>query len=400
MVADDSTADVIRRGWAAVSEQPLTIEVMGKGSRLDSFDVDQLLEAAKKSDILWVPHFAIPDLVAAGGVDSFKDDSTLDAVNAMLPAIRNGLTQYAGEVHCIPLGPTLPVVMSVDSVASIQSWQGYDKAVTETWKGKAAEPTSEGWAGMMFLWRCGNIVDRWLFDQNNFDPLITGDDYVAVLEQMKQTHDRYEIKDLSPSEITAMVAGGELRGGISYPIDSQSSNSSALDVTALPRRVDDKITDDVEEALRATSSSEHFSVLFDAMTPVLAISASCRQTASSKTFISWITGGESSGNSRRELPAVFPNTPRIASSESSDGFEYAATRDRILAQPLTLPGLTVLNAPSYYQAIDHAVRACLYQDQPAKNALAEAASTWSKLTDEIGMQQQLKAWRRSRGLRA
>ena len=71
-----------------------------------------------------------------------------------------------------------------------------------------------------------------------------------------------------------------------------------------------------------------------------------------------------------------------------------------LQTPLTMPTLQILNAGQYYHVLEQQVQKCLRGDAAAQEALGEVAEQWRSITNKVGTEKQLRAWRRAQGMRA
>lgn len=82
---------------------------------------------------------------------------------------------------------------------------------------------------------------------------------------------------------------------------------------------------------------------------------------------------------------------------SSDG--YAQFLSRHLANPVTLPSLQLIQGERYYAALDRQVGLAISGAMKPAEALEKVCSEWNRLTDEIGREDQVRAWKRANGLR-
>jgi hypothetical protein len=388
----EDDAEIIRRGWSSISAQELEINVV-PWKRLPGTDAaddfssrwnreGMITEASKASDLFLGPHVLLADLVAAKAIVPMADESTSQWLETCFPALRSGIGNYAGDCFCLPISSAVLALITTDAIDGCQDWAKYDELV-QSWDGRAAEPTAAGWAAMMFLWRAAGQVQRWLFDQKSFQSLIASQDYVDVLNQMKSTCDRYSQKNLTPTEIATLVSSGDWKGGIGFPAVNENQHSAAISYFALP------------------GQDESASILLDTMSPVIALSANCRQSTASKTFIRWICGGDSSATTRNQLPGVFPVSKSVGGKiGASERTPYEALLEARLSQPVPAANFTILRGHQYYKVLDQGVRDCLSGKQTATEALGQVNDQWNALTTEIGAEKQARSWRRAKGMRA
>ena len=380
-VGENEDKDVILRGWGAVAEQPLQIEVVSlERSECGGLE-SAVLEGAKKADVVIYP------LVLVGAarrgdavVEMTTDDlSRLDSeIGPLLTAARNAAARYGGGTYALPLGCSLPALISEAEVESPSSWEAYDRLVAEQWDGAAAEPTAAGWAGTMFLWRSAG-VKNWLFDRENLAPLINTEPYVEALDLMFRTHSRYKEKNRTPDQIWLAVSQGELQGGIGFP-RRRSGGIQDLQLAALPG---------------VTNLSK---VMLDPFSPVISLSASCRQTGVSKRFIQWFCGGEGSVTVRSRVAGM--SDLREDSFSTGALAEYDDWLAGQLQAPLTLPCLQLDHAADYLMVLDQQVVRALDGEVTPQAALDSVAARWNELTSDAGMETQIRAWRMAQGMRA
>ena len=94
---------------------------------------------------------------------------------------------------------------------------------------------------------------------------------------------------------------------------------------------------------------------------------------------------------------------QISQNDTSAGSGGTPSYDRWLADrlasPVTLPTLQIQDSGFYYQALDDQIGRVLQGDAEPAAALAEVARQWQAKTKEIGVDEQLRAWRRAKGMR-
>lgn len=379
-VVEKDDDNVITRGWQAVSEQEIQIDVLAL-SRADPASLaDAVLAGAKKADVVIYPLVLVGEVSRAEAVVEMTADEVKRievGVGSLLPAARNGAARYGGAVYALPLGCALPAVVAQSKVDPLETWEDYDRLVKIQWEGSAAEPTAAGWAGTMFLWRCSGIKD-WLFDRKDLKPLVNTEPYVNSLELMVRTNDRYLKKDQTPDQIWTMVGEGQLQGGIGFPA-RRSLGTANVNVSALPGVVNLS------------------KVVLDPFSPVVSLSASCRQTTASRRFIEWLCGGEGSRAVRGQVAGM--TDPRSVESATGASASYDDWLANQLQAPLTAACPQLNDAPDYLIALDQEVRSALAGEVTAQKALDQVAEQWAELTAAAGMDKQIQAWRMAQGMR-
>ncbi|MAI72614.1 MAG: hypothetical protein CMM01_17140 [Rhodopirellula sp.] len=381
LVGETDDENAISRGWQAVSEQELQIDVLPL-DRADSSGIgDALLARSKKADVAIYPLLLVGEAARNDAVVEMTADEVKRIeleVGPLFPTARNGGARYGGTTYALPLGCALPAVVAQTKVDPLESWEDYDQLVETEWARSAAEPTAAGWAGMMFLWRCSGIKN-WLFERKSLKPLVNTEPYVTSLELMLRTNERYAKKDQTPDQIWALVGEGELAGGIGFPARRSLAKSNAQ-VFSLPGVI------------------ELSRIVLDPFSPVVSLSASCRQTTASKRFIQWLCGGEGSRLVRGQVAGM--TDLRGVASYSGASSPYDEWLAEQLQAPLTAPCPQLNGAPDYLVALDENVRRALNGEVTAQKAMDEVAEQWADLTSAMGRGKQMRAWRMAQGLRA
>ncbi len=384
LVGNDQDAEILTRGWASVISQPLNIETL-EFSRAAAGNLSKLPELAKNSDLLIYPLLAVPDLFAAEALVPLTPEefeAGEEELGRVCAAAKNGAATYAGELVALPLGARLPALITADDVDPLATWADYDRWVGQL-EGAAGEPLAAGWAGAMFLWRAVSTLETsWLFAREGLTPLVDAEPYIEVLTQMKTTAERYQSSRQRPAEIWSRIEAGEIRGGICFPVGS--GDDLQVNVSDLPG------------ALGANR------VLLDPFSPVISISSACRQTAASKEFARWLSGGDGSDSIRRQIPGMTQTRKHPADVRPSDqdAGGYGQWLQRRLEVPITFPSMQLPSGGEYYDDLDQQVGRCIDGEVSPADALAEVAARWKELNRMLGIEKQERAWRRAQGMRA
>ncbi len=387
LLCDQDEADVVERGWTSVSEQPVRISAIPPNRLFGSELISQLVQAAKRNDVLSVPLMAIPELVSLSSIVVLSGDNMSEAVSDLFPALRSGVARYASETYALPIKSSLPAVFAVGSDSPDEpglTWNEYHRWVDSQWNGQCGEPIAGGWAGTMFLWRAVGRSERSLFSRENLQPLIEESSFVDALSLMKKTVDCYEHSRQTPLEIWQRLCDGGCRGGITFPHTEDTEDQSSereFSVIELPN------DGDAESSLGKR--------IFDPWLPVAVMSADCRQSDASKLFLDWISGAEGSRSARQKIA---PSSPVRVSDRDTPRNDYSTWLASQLQSPLTTPTLELLSAGKYYDALELNVMRCLDGKESPVNALAEVAAAWRDITQQVGVEKQLEAWRRAHGM--
>ncbi len=382
-VGSDEDAERLKRSWAAVVEQQLNIMVSPL-SRVDPTTwANDLAEKSSKSDVVIIPLMAVAGLFADEQLLAFRDEDLVawgEQSGDLLQACHTQ-SDYDGNPTVMPLGGQVPALVTAEETDPITTWDQYDQWVQKV-DGKAAEPLAPGWSAAMFLWRAASSIEsEWLFERDTMQPLLESDEYVAVLDQMQQTVSRYSGAAKTPTQIWTELQDGSLDGGIAIEPASKAAESQ-LFVSNLP------------------GPQGENRILLDPMTPVACLASSCRQTAASKQFISWISGGEGSETVRQNLPGF--STVRRSNIQSSERTQkqtsgYQQWLEGRLQTAVTVPPLQLIDAAEYYQTLDRGIIEGLANKADPKQTLLAISKQWNTITKRVGIKTQRAAWRRSAG---
>lgn len=376
---------LLERGWSSISEQPIEIRLVPFSREAITSISDPLRDAFAASDVAIVPLATLASIQHSQAAVALGDSlvqKTSEELGPLYPAVRNGAATIGGTMICLPLGARQSCFVAADTMDRIESWEAYDQIV-QAWGGDAAEPTAEGWLAGSYLVRCVGIRD-WLFQSESLEPLLLDSAYVESLSLMVKTCNRYQNQGQTPEQVWHAISAGEYRGGIAIP-PMNLETPAVLSIHALPgNSTDDR-------------------VLLDPFLPVVTLSASCRQTAIARQFMVWLGGGDGSESVRSQVSGMgMVRMPTAMSSQrgtliSSDG--YAQFLSRHLANPVTLPSLQLIQGERYYAALDRQVGLAISGAMKPAEALEKVCSEWNRLTDEIGREDQVRAWKRANGLR-
>jgi len=430
---DASWGDAINTAWGGIAQQPLAIEVLpfadagesatpiadtGSGAKSDTepkpssdFAV-RVLEALKRNDVAIIPCGLMPDVYESQSLmplgDDVVDDEAL-AADRFFPVIGESLMRWAGNPVAVPLGCLQPSML-VSAGAAAKLGQNGDVALPKTWEEfdqvlqqvardgtAAAEPLAAGAAAKMFLWRASDAAPPvWLFDRVSFQPVLTDQTYVTVLETMRKNVQHYAKSRMTPGEVWNAVASGKLAIALGWP--------AAL---GDPPRVE-SIGDTIANALPLTQPASDAltiasPVLPDADALLAVISSRCRQTVAAKRFLVWLSGGEGSEMIRAAIgpmTAIRSDAAATTGEPSGSGAsDYATFLAERLSSLNLRPTIRLHGYDRYMAVLDREVLACLDGKQTASESLQAVSTAWQSLTAEIGLDRQAKAWRLAQGLR-
>lgn len=288
----------------------------------------------------------------------------------------------------------------------------------ETWHALLL-PLAKGWAGLTFLCHAAAYVrhrDQYsdLFDLDSLDPLIAGPPYVRAMEELAElaAPARARNLELTPTAAFQAVCRGECALALGWPPPVQARRATGM----LEVPVDLEFT----EAPGADAAYSHSTREWDARLPeeslhVTLLGADGRlgsavrgrpHVAAAWEFLLWLSGprwscraaGSSVGTtlfrgSHVRSPGAWVDEMRPTAARSyAITLEAGLTRRPVMLAP-RLPG-----ADRYLSALDRAVRAVIGGEQKPRQALRTAADEWRKITAELGLANQKRAYRASLGL--
>lgn len=374
----DSDKEVLTRGWSAVSQQLLDVTVVDLDRASTAGLIDQIVAAVVSTDVIIYPQLAVAQLHASNLLTPVLEgdfERAEEQDGAFLAALRNGSARFAGRYIAMPLGANQPALITSEPDEVPEDWADY-----HTWVGSldgaVAEPLAGGWAAMMFLWRATSYVTHgWLFARDGLEPQIDGEAYVAALRQMRDTSRLYKIDPTTPEAIWAELESGTLKGGLSFAFGDDPSQG---DLTF------------ANPPMEGPSR-----VLTDPFSPVASLSTKCRQSAASKRFLRWLSGG--AGSVRRQIGGM--TITRKSRPEEQERPYDGWLRQR-LRRPNVIPTLQLLAADEYYAILDQQVTRCLQGEAEPAEVLAETKAVWQRIGERVGLKKQQRAWRQTQGMTA
>ena len=285
-------------------------------------------------------------------------------------------------------GANLFALLSLDPDLSLASWRDYHDWV-QTLDGKAAEPLATGWAASSFLNRCASTISRgWLFDRNSLTPELDQPSYVAVLDQMLATSKLYQGEPKTPMQIWADLRAGKLRVAIGFQTSVREESDS--DAGDIGEQFDISVLDGPRE-------SQSDRIWFDARCPLVAISSGCRQSEAARRLAGWMTGGEGIANVRGQVTEFSATRTAPDGLTDSSSSAYARWLVNRLQTRQVLPSLVLPAADRYHAALDQQIQACLSGNVDPQAALKSVVEQWQAITDQVGREQQVVAWKKVLG---
>ncbi len=289
------------------------------------------------------------------------------------------------------------------------------------WHG-CAEPLAQGWAGRVLLARAAAYVkhrDHYstLFNIDTMAPLIDGAGFVRALEELVADSKLGppNATELDPTAARREFLQGHCALALSWPGHASAGEplpegkNVAVGFVELPGATqvynfaqdkwDHRVADESQRTALLGLAGRLGSVTQQATQPGQAFQ-----------LLAWLSGQDWGGKIgsvssasaattlyrrsqvRAPQPWVDPNTDAAAAQQYARGVQDALSRPAYLFAP-RIPG-----QEKYMAALDVAVEQALAAKQSPAEALQAAAAEWTKITEQLGLEAQRKAYRKSLAL--
>ncbi|WP_149498734.1 extracellular solute-binding protein [Roseiconus lacunae] len=387
IVFDGGTDDAerIRRAYGAAAEQPIEV------SSVDSAKSDQIsaiVQQVQLSDVAVVSQALLGRLINDEAIVDINDD-VFDEIDSRygrsFSAIENSSGRFDGLRWGVAVGAKPLAVLSLDPDLELKTWADHAQWAADL-NGKTAEPLAEGWAAHSFFNRCALQFDRgWLFDRLTLKPSIDQPRYIDALQGLVDTAKVYASTEMTPGGIYNQIRNGVLQGGIGFvapPTESLSDGDAAKEVFDI-------------SATACPNETETERVWLGPQTRLACVSTGCRQTEASRRFIGWLSGGAPQSGALRQTVAIGVTREPIESQQATGG---GNGYDRWVVDQLktsrVVPGPWIPGGMRYYDVLDQEVRSCLASERTPAQALKNVADAWSQITEKLGRDKQLVAWKK------
>jgi multiple sugar transport system substrate-binding protein len=292
-------------------------------------------------------------------------------------------------------------------------------AADATWHG-CIQPLSEGWAGRLLLARAAAYVKHrdhfsTYFEIESMKPLVDGPGYVRALEELvadaKLGPDDPRANDLDAAR-TAFL-GGQAALAIAWPSHQRSTKPPAASVapsfSELPGETDVYNFANATWELRTEADGDRVTLLGLAGRQA-SISANTANSREAFQLLGWLSGKKWGGDigsvssasaattlyRRSQLRAPAPWVD--AGTDTEAARVYGETVRDALSRPSHLFVPRIPGHDRYLASLDAAAAEALAGQATAAEALAKAATAWETITDELGRDEQRRAYRQSLGL--
>ena len=433
---DPELAKSIAREWKSRVGTEITVE---------SITTAQLLESKRvKTDIIIYPSARLGDLVEERSLlplSKYISGKLPGHNKGLLPISKKTEVTWGPEQYAASFGsPQLVLYYRRDIFSELKlqppkTWKDYQQLVTvlsdrktvapwlsspdQPWHA-ATEPLGPGWASVTLLARAAAYVRHpnqysGVFDYLSLEPLIARLPFVRALEELQQATASIPA-DQWPATIDdtrKLFYQGQTAMAISWPslaathlLEQSTNEEDSLGWTLLPgSREVYNASDQTWETLPQQEaahvpllaiSGRLGSVSRNSRQPQFAADSLLRLTSSkwsaSISRLSPFTTMSRSNHLTNPVPWLDTGASAVDANQFTDLFRLANNSSRVMFC-LRIPG-----RDRYLAALDKAVLRVLKKESSASEALADASHEWEEITDQLGRQQQSRAYRQSLGL--
>ena len=437
MVTDDpELAKAIAREWKSRAGTEITVE---------NITTAQLLDSKRfKTDLVIYPAARLGDLVEKRLLLPLPKylSQQLPAHNqGLLPISRTTEVSWGPEQYAASFGsPQLVLYYRRDIFTALKlqppkTWQDYQQLVTtlsdrekvvpwlaepdQPWRA-TAEPLGSGWAAVTLLSRAAAYVRHpnqysGVFDYLSLEPLISRPPFVRALEELQQATSSIPA-DQWPATVDharQLFYQGKTAMALSWPSlaaphqqEESVNEEGSLGWALLPGSRE--VYNASEQAWETIPQQEAAHV------PLLSISGrlgSVSRNSSQPQFAAESLLRLTSSKWSASISRLSPHTTLSRSNhltnptnwldagtstndaiQFTDAFRTASNSSRVMFC-LRIPG-----RDRYLAALDDAVLRVLQNEASASEALADVSHQWEEITDQLGRQEQSRAYRQSLGL--
>lgn len=277
-----------------------------------------------------------------------------------------------------------------------------------------AQPLGKGWAARMFLsrsaaylWEPSRVSS--FFDYSNMSPQISQSPFVRALEEMKVSFSEEDIEH-GPMDVFSDFMAGNTAMAVTWPNNSTTQAepiSFDIAISELPgtsqqydRTNDRWVAFEDENQVRQVTVAGHSGRM-------AAISRSAKNAHLAGLFLGWVASAQYSSQlcPRGADTAPFRKSHTTAAKNWCDArlsettvSQYATSLESALTRSEAYVSIRIPGQEKYMNVLDQHVLECLHGSLEANEALEKVSVAWEKITDEIGREKQIAAYRHSLGI--
>ena len=391
------------------------------------------------------PSGLIGELAERGWIAPLSDDA-LDspefARRDIFDQLRQHEIKWGDATYAAPLGsPPLTLVYRPDLFEKLdakppETWQQYSVLCERLAKSRdalrdpqqdagewapVAEPLGPGWASQILLARAAVYARHRsyfasLFDLESMQPQVASPPFVKALEELVSAAKLGSPKAIehSPADVWKLLRSGQCAMGLTWPSNAsepmaaqttQAASPVLLAAAELPGSVEVYNMGDQAWQARDSTEDKHATLLGVAGRLGSVVKGSAR-SATAMSLLVRLSGSEWSLDISPRSPATTlyrtSQLPRVRawvgesfSEEASAA--YAELVQQSFRRQLSLDSVRLPGRIRYLAALDKAVHAAVSGQRPAADCLAAAADEWHRITQDLGIDNQRRAYWRSLG---
>ena len=440
MVVDDAPlAEAAERQWKAGSKRPIEVAAVS----LEQFQAEHLLQGKPLGvDAIIYPAGMIGELAERNLIVPMPKAAlagSLLAVDDLLPFAKMHETRWGEQTYAVSFGsPQFALMYRSDVFAKLQltppaTWAEYaqlaevlsDRAVLgelvaadAPWSA-TIEPLAAGWASQVLLARAAPYARRrnrysTLWDYSTMEPMIDLPPFVRALEELAEAakYGPADIAKISPHDARRALLAGRCAMALTWPtnataLDDEETTTAGVPLACAELPGSGEVFDFHGSWQQRSSDEDERVPLLSIAGRLGSIAKDSPQPNSAADLLGWLAGeqwsSQISPHSRATTP--FRNQHLKQPVKWVDaGFDQAAARSyadfvrQTNERTTPLVSLRIPGRARYLSALDAAVVAATSGTAEPAAALATAADQWRQISDEIGLDKQRSAYRRSLGL--
>lgn len=288
------------------------------------------------------------------------------------------------------------------------------------------EPLADGWAGLTLLARAAAYAKHrnhfsTLFDMETMDPLIAGAPFIRALDELTAAKKQMpeEALDAAPDQVHEAFLRGRCAMALTWTsaawgndvTDRSAENMSEkeLDIAFVELPGSSEVFNPKSKQWDERRDDEAAHVPLVGMSGRLgSVTAQSKHADVAFQLLAWLSGPQWSQRvcTASGATTLFRSSQVAAGGDWADrrigpagALAYAETVERSLSSADSFGAPRIDGRGRYLTALDRAVRDAVRGKASSAEALEQAAGEWRKITDELGLDRQRAAYRRSLGLR-
>jgi ABC-type glycerol-3-phosphate transport system substrate-binding protein len=425
VVGDPRLAAAIEREWTARGRAE--IEIVQR-----SVD-DTAQETTLDADVVIFPSGMLGELVEAERIlplpESLLTDDALvfDEIFSLLR--RQEIRWGRNQTYALPLGsPQLVLMYRPDVFRRLNltpptNWQEYQTTaeVLNTNGFRLAEPLAPGWAGQMLLARATAYAKHrsqfsvyFDYASSEMTPLIDREPFVRALTELSAVArlPAHETAEMTPKAAAQAMLNGKLAMAVTWPCASilpphqdRDAEKTEVAFAELPGSTDvyNFFNDRWEVRPEATPTRVP---LLGTTGRLAAVARETNRRAAAFETVGWLTGPEVSVRVSpfSDDTAAFRDS-HVARANAwlpkATGYDLSSEYGKLLrtafGRATAVCSPRIPGRERYLAALDVAVRQVVVEGDTPRKALRQAAAKWRELNEELGVEKQRAAYRRSVG---